>query len=489
MPRGFCPKPPKENMKIRSLSMVVATLAIASTSQAVTSGTPTLEKVKHYAQFFGDQAQFARTANSTSTQQNALLVADGYLFATYFDNNDYLCLARRPQSGGAWKEIKFSSIPKETRNDGHETPNVGRSSDGRLHLIWGLHDEDMQYMVSNQDNATTVPDSQWTTALFGAERNYLRTGRPLARTTYPRFVIGKDNDLLVFWRGEGPSGGANSFVATYEGNGNWSEARKFVDGRTSIPYTASGVTSNDRNAYFNDINYRSGRLHVSWTWRELTEGQAAAAGITEITNHELNYAYSTDNGVTWRNQTNSSTPVADSNAGTSINLNSDVAFRSRGYAWGIENQCGQTVDGDGTVHMVWRQRDAANGTKVLMHYYKTKTATSISSQQLPFVSSSRPKVYADPSGNAERTLYALIVRSGKIEVHGANKGTNNWGTWTKLLDSDADVHGGSNIDYITATAQFSDDGRTLYILSQRADGNGGSTTDSRLDMITLPVTP
>lgn len=473
-------------MILKALSAATAALVIASSAVAVSSGTPTRELVKHYAQHFGTDGNFARTAIAAPHQQNALLIADGYLFVAYHDRHDILCISRRPLSGGSWDEIRFSNITETTGNNGHKSANIAYSpEDNRLHIVWGQHANDLQYMISKNDNATTVPASQWNTSLFKSKRNYLKSGQPQSKVTYPRFVIGKDDDLLLFWRGDGGSGGADSFVATYEGNDTWSSRRRIVDGLSPINYTEEGATSKDRNAYFNDINYRSGRLHISWTWREFTGGQASNLGITKTTNHDLNYAYSINDGITWNNA--AGTRVADTRIQNYIDLNSDVLFRDRGYQWGIENQCGQTVDKDGAVHILWRQRDAKNGNKSLFHYRKTESASTFTGRKVSFNSSGRPKIYSDPTNNSKKTLYALYTRNGEVQVRGANKGTNNWGTWQDLLDSDDDLS--KSHDYHSVQAVLSDDGRTMYILAHRSKLNNGTPTSSPLELITLPVTP
>nr|BFE70867.1 hypothetical protein GCM10020092_041680 [Actinoplanes digitatis] len=84
-------------------------------------------------------------------------------------------------------------------------------------------------------------------------------------------------------------------------SGAWTLVGRFIDGTTA-----------DNNAYLFGLEYDStGLLHATWTVRETSNAS---------TNHDLFYAYSRDDGRTWRNNagtvvaTTGSTPLISDSA-------------------------------------------------------------------------------------------------------------------------------------------------------------------------------
>lgn len=454
-------------------TITAAALLGASTVQAVSSGTAHVDDIDGTVQFFNNSIrEFSYSSNSAPHQQNALVVADDNIYVTFFNTDGSLMIARRSEDNNNdnWTRSEFSSSHDSSDPDSHRTANIAVSpNDKRIHIMWGHHADKLRYVVTKDPNATLKPDSQFNVSLFESERQYLKSGQNLSRVCYPRMFVGANDKLQVVWRDDGGSGNANSYIATYNDDKTWTSRLKIINGKTG---TYAG--DSNRNAYFNDIGYRNGTTHVSWTWRE-----SAQKVNGYVTNHDLLYAYSTDSGNTWRNRLGNQ--VAGTGSWT-MNLNtSDIKFKTLGYSDRVENQCGQAIDRTGRVHMLWRH-DNASGSKTLFHYFKSNGSSTVNTRERSGLSSSiRPKIYADPTNNSKDTLYIVTISGTKIKVYGANKGTDYWGTWETLYTS-AD-------DYITATAQIADDGRKLFIMAQKRPADVATATSSGLDLITLPVTP
>ena len=453
----------------------------ASNLQAVTAGTAHVDDIDGTVQFFNDNVrEFSSSSNSASHQQNALVIADGNVYVTFYNADGSLMVARRDENNNndSWTRIDLGL--DQTDPDSHRTSNIAVSPvDKRLHIMWGHHADRLNYIVSKDSNTTLVSDSQFTASLFESNRNHLATGQNLTRVCYPRMFVGANNTLQVVWRDDGGSGNADSFISTYNNNKTWTSRLRIINGKTGA-YTDPDSTNNgtstnaNRNAYFNDIGYRNGKTHVSWTWRENSQNENGF-----VTNHDLQYAYSTNGGNNWYNRFDNQ--IANTGSLT-MNLNSaDITFRDLPYAKKVDNQCGQAIDRTGRVHMIWRHTNAS-GSKVLHHYFKSEGSTNVNTRERSNLTSSiRPKIYADPTDNTKDTLYIVTIAGTKLRVYGANKGSDFWGTWSTLYTS--------SDDYVTATAQIANDGRKLFILAQKRPSAPATATSSGLDLITLPVTP
>lgn len=369
---------------------------------------------------------------ATATQQNTIAVFEKYVFVVFYNSDRYLSLARNSNYGiGTWKIITFDHR-YEKRNgiyDNHNTPNVAISPiDKSVHLSFDMHARDLRYKISSA-NTAIVPDIEFTASRFSATRSFLKFGETQSKVTYPRFVVGKDSTLILFWRGDGGSGNANTYLSHYKGDGIWSSRFQFIDGKTG---ELNG--DNNRCAYFNDIIVDdNARLYASWTWRETSDG---------TTNHDLMFAYSDDNGVTWINN-------AGDNVGNKINLNTtgikvfDIPLNS-----GLINANGSDVDGEGNFHVIMRKSGK------YIHYYRV--GTTWSSRELPVsTTSSRPKVYCDRKTN---TVY-LVFRAGTSnKIYAALSNGAKWDVWKEVSTI--------NNNYFIATNNvMRSDEKTLYSVS------------------------
>ena len=383
---------------------------------------------------------------ATPTQQNALAIYENYVYVTYYNTDRYLCVSRSSDYGkGDWKTVVLSHR-YEMRNgvyDSHNTPNIAISpKDKRIHLSFDMHARDLRYIIS-AENLAVAPDSVFTADQFSATRDYITEDlTKITSVTYPRFILGNDSTLLFAYRGEGGSGNANNFLASYKNDGYWNTPTKIVNGKTGT-YSGTAGTTSTRCAYFNDFVFKNGVLYLTWTWRETPDGD---------TNHDVMFAYSEDNGQTWKNTNNETLELP-------MHLNSkDIKVVTVAQSEGLINHNGCAVDALGNVHAVMRMGS------VYQHFYRIGTAWK--SQAVSGVSvGDRPKLYC---GDMSNTLY-LVARSGAEVSLYASDHSDDWQTWTKVK--------GVSDDYMCATNSFiSSDGKTLRTMAV--------TSDNELHLIT-----
>lgn len=143
------------------------------------------------------------------------------------------------------------------------------------------------------------------------------------------------------------SGSGDSYLHRYsQSTSQWSSVGKYLQGANN-------------NAYINGINSVGNRLFVSWILRETPD---------PVTNHDFYFAYSDDDGQTWKNSAGStvSKPITPSTSGSkiyTIGQNSEIV-----------NQEGQIVDSKGRFHAL--MRDKTSGANLYYHYMRTTSGNS-----------------------------------------------------------------------------------------------------------------
>lgn len=194
-----------------------------------------------------------------------------------------------------------------------------------------------------------------------------RTHRHFGYVTYPRFGFLGD-DMFCSLR-DGKSGLGSDYLYVYSGS------------KRQFDFVGAHLTGLHSNPYVHGMDYRSGRLHVSWVYRGFvhydgwddpldTKHKQQAGPNGAENNHNICYAYSDDKGRTWKNGAGS--VVADLGEGETITNDAEgiVAFEIPKGS-GLTNQEAQAVDQDGGVHVL--NRDTMDGGECAMwkHYYRS----------------------------------------------------------------------------------------------------------------------
>jgi len=382
--------------------------------------------------------EFGQAINGLSFQQDAVLTHRTYQYVGYYDGQRRVCLARRALPSGAWEIIRFADYDFQS-NDAHNIISVGICpNDGTIHLAFDHHGHPLHYRVSVKDVATHPDAVTWDAALFGPIKSELEAGKPIA-ITYPRFWETPEGDLQFCYR-RGGSGNGDRMLVDYDAmTATWHNTRQ-IDSYEGRFQDATGP-SDSRCSYPNGYGYGpEGKLHATWVWRESSQGS----------NHDLAYAYSTDHGVTWRNNEGQALtePASVNSPGVT------VVEISRLH--GLMNTHGQAVDSQGRVHVVmWHCTDeslAAAGSKPgeqrwgppearHYHHYWRDREGRWHHTELPWVAGNRPKVFLDAEDNAY-VIYGVrrrdatlsdghLHRLGDLIIVGATA-ASKWTDWRIL---------------------------------------------------------
>ncbi len=347
--------------------------------------------------------RFGQVINGLSFQQSAVITHGEHQYVGYYDVDRRVCIARRKLPSGEWEIIRFTDYRYEN-DDAHNTISIGICpKDGTIHLAFDHHVSPLHYRVSKPGVATKPADVKWSSDLFGPVVGELEKGKPVV-ITYPRFLQTPEGALQIIYRVRGSGNGDRILVDYDPAKGLWKNTRQIDSGKG--PFQDARDTSKSRCSYPNGYDYDlKGRLHVTWVWREGTQGA----------NHDIMYAYSDDQGNTWHNNAGQllDGPAHVSSPGiTVVNI-------SRAY--GLMNTQAQAVDSAGHIHTVmwhctdetiknsrikpseptWGPEDARR-----YHHYWRDDAGAWQHRELPGVAGNRPKLFFDNKDNA----YLIFAR-------------------------------------------------------------------------------
>lgn len=380
-------------------SAALAALSVAKLSDSV---------VDQNALVLASSGEWGRGINGQAFQADALVTYNGYQYTAWYRNDADMSvvIARRPVTGpdaGAWNVVDTGS--NLTRGDDawdvHNVISLGISrGDGRIHFSWDTHVHSLRYRASAAGVATHNPGA-WGPGMFGAERNHLATPGDVPPMTYPMFINTPAGGMHFAFRNN-HSGNGDFLLANYAG-GSWSTP-KIVIGKTGGTYADFSGNSTTRNGYPDGFSYGpDGKLHLTWTWRESFQGA----------NHDINYAYSEDGGVTWKN--NAGAIVADTGAGNALTLNDPgLVIKPLDRKQSLYNQQTMTVDTAGRVHTLvvhrrqepgfeWQNGDDAWAPldSAYHHYFRDPETGEWSERRLPvdLHVGTRPQIGYDADGN------------------------------------------------------------------------------------------
>ena len=372
--------------------------------------------------------------NWASFDQDKIVSYKDYQYTVYWAANRELSLARRHLHTNEVQIVRFNDYiladgrPERQQRNGHRNTVIGISpGDGRLHLSWDHHNNDLNYLRSRKGLITDPPETL--TAAHFESRQPLTQEDP-QRVTYPRFFNDPDERLYFFYRTGGSGRGDSVFFEYDDQQGTWQIITDRLFGHEGL-YSA-WENSTSRNAYMHDILFdTAGRLHISWVYRETFQ--------TWASNHDLHYAYSEDQGRTWKN--NQGNRIADTRQGQQIVLDSPgiVVFEIPVFSW-LMNQCGMTLDSQNRPHVATfhlekpyvpenLQHDPPAHVRQQLnyyHYWRDHSGKWHRSEPLP-KSGSRPMIVA---GTDDTIIIYFSTRQG-LMAHVARP-CDDWQTWTTL---------------------------------------------------------
>jgi hypothetical protein len=386
---------------------------------------------------------FGSFVNDISYGQSQLILHGNSQFSVWYraigPNRAHVAVGRRSLGQAAWQTTALTDWTLASDNT-HENVTMGIAPlDGTVHFAFGMHAETLNRRSSTQGFATS--SLKLFPGQFSSVRSDFGSVRPVKAVTYPQFATTPGGRTQMFYR-VGVSGAGDYEVATYEpATGKWGTPLRFIGRAGAYEFRDSQgfvVRSTSRNAYPNGFHYGpNGRLHVTWIWRERA---TLPRGKRLLANHDLYYAFSDDQGKTWK-----------TNDGASAALPITVATpKARVWplppTYGTVNQQAQAVDSRGQPHVVMGHRNTPGdpysfGNDAYHHYHRTPEG-KWHHAVLKAPGGGRPRLVFD----ADDTAYLLFQRGGRLTVLIAVAKTE-WTDWRVAFEapgvcSDVDADAG-----------------------------------------------
>lgn len=301
--------------------------------------TAQVKVVKKYASTVDKSAlsidgDYGATINGKTFQKDIIASHRGFQYLAYYDKERHVCVARKKLPQGKWEVIRFLDYDFKS-NDAHNTISMGICpNDGTIHLAWDHHGHRLHYRISKVGLANQAESMEWSVASFGPILSELEIGKPI-KITYPKFWPTPEGSLQFNYRIRGSGNGDRMLVDYNADSGLWENTRQ-IDSAEGLFEDEMG-TSSSRCSYPNGYDYDSkGRLHTTWVWRENSQGA----------NHDLNYAYSDDQGHTWENNLGKTLEEP-------LHVNSEgIVVQAIPRELGLMNDHGQAIDSKDQLHVV-----------------------------------------------------------------------------------------------------------------------------------------
>ena len=284
--------------------------------------------------------------NTVNFVHNALHTENGQQFIAYYyrhatnvsdPNNNRIVIARRNINTNIW-QMFFTTFTANTITDGHDVAAFGIDGNGFMHLSWGMHGDAFHYAK------TTTSVFGTNTIVFGPDTTM--TGNENS-VTYPQWLRMPNGDLLYFFR-EGASGNGDTYLNRYHlASQTWSNVH--VSGGIQQPFIKGTGWTPNYNAYPNMPQLdAAGNFYLVWTWRYSSGNDDSQANPKESgyqTNHDFDYARSTNGGLTWLRQSGVpyALPISQSGENGDPNTIAEKILNiPEGYS--LINQAGMCLD-------------------------------------------------------------------------------------------------------------------------------------------------
>ena len=205
------------------------------------------------------------SVNTAVFRNNSLVTHGDEQYISYYDPDGYLVIGKRKLDSSEW--TLHRSQYRGNVKDAHNIISMMVDGEGYLHVAFDHHGHSLNYCRSVAPRSLELGDK------------VLMTGVDEGNVTYPEFYPLAGGDVLFVYR-SGSSGRGNLVMNRYSIKERaWMRVQDvLIDGE------------DERNAYWQLYVDEAGTIHLSWVWRE--------TWMVE-TNHDICYARSFDNGVTW----------------------------------------------------------------------------------------------------------------------------------------------------------------------------------------------
>lgn len=259
------------------------------------------------------------SVNTAVFRNNSLVTHGDEQYISYYDADGYLVLGKRKLDSAQWTLHRTQY--KGNVKDAHNIISMMVDGEGYLHVSFDHHGHKLNYCRSIAPGSLELGDKM------------PMTGDDEGNVTYPEFYPLTGGDLLFAYR-SGSSGRGNLVMNRYSlKDHQWKRVQDIlIDGEDK------------RNAYWQLYVDERGTIHLSWVWRETWYVE---------TNHDICYARSFDNGVTWyqSNGEQYALPIKLSNAEYACRLPQNCE---------LINQTSMSADAAGNPYIAtyWRDPDS-----------------------------------------------------------------------------------------------------------------------------------
>jgi hypothetical protein len=391
---------------------------------------------------------WARTSvNTVVFRKNALFSHGDTQYAAFYDGDGFVMLAKRDKEN-QWKSVRTSY--KGNVADAHNSISIAVDGSGFLHVTWDHHTSRLRYARSVSAGSLQLSEE---TSMTKQNED---------KVTYPEFHRLPSGDLLFFYR-NGESGEGNLIINRYDHQKKlWQQIHNnFIDGE------------GERNAYWQACVDANGVIHVSWVWRETWDVS---------TNHDLCYARSFDNGLTWQRSDGSEykLPITESNAERAFEIpqNSELI-----------NQTSMCADQSGHPYIAtyWRADSKSVPQYFLVwHDGRRWTSMQVSDRQSDFslkgagtkkIPVSRPQVLIDSQGKIVTMIFRDNERGGKVSLYKVDLSTK------KKSNIDLTTLGVGDWEPTYDTERWKNDGLLDIFVQRSGQGDG----EKQVDLVPQPV--
>jgi hypothetical protein len=364
------------------------------------------------------------SVNTTPFRQNSIVTHGDTQYIAYFADNTTgsqspLVVGKRTL-GEPFFTITTTAVMGWT-NDAHNSPCIMTDGDGFLHVVLGHHNSALSYYKSTEPGSTTLA-----AAAMIAGANYANS------VTYPEFYRLPSGDLLFVYRNGGSGDGFMVLNKYDHAAKTWSR----VHDRLVYGSDSTGTQSPYWQIYL-DAN---GRLHLSWVFRRSSDVR---------TNHDMYYAYSDDEGRTWRRKSDGAvyampiTPGAAEKVwdiGEDQNLMNQTSMTADEHSnpyiatyWGRPTMQYRVIYHDGTQ---WKMSQVSNRTSI----DDSGSAPYLSGGGTKLVPIARPRLVTKQENGKTKAYYIFRdqERGWKVSMYSTADITG--GIWTVRDLSDFSVY-------------------------------------------------
>lgn len=385
--------------RIASLLLLAAGACGAADAGAAMPGARLCEVAHGYS---------GTSVNTAVFRANSVTSRGDTRYCCFYNPEGYVTVARRRPGDDAW-EVRPTRY-KGNVADAHNVISMAVDGEGYLHLSFDHHGHPLNYCRSKAPYTLELGDKE------------PMTGVDEGNVTYPEFYKLKGGDLLFVYR-SGSSGRGNLVMNRYSvKEKKWHRVQDvLIDGE------------DQRNAYWQLYVDEQGIIHLSWVWRE--------TWLVE-TNHDLCYARSSDNGVTWykTNGEKYELPIRYDNAEYAclIPQNSELI-----------NQTSMSADANGNPYIATYWRDADSDVpqyRIVWHDGTAWHNRQVSDRKTPFSLSgggtkmipiARPRIVVD--GKEIFYVFRDEERGSKVSMaHASDVSKGEWNV-TDLTDFSVDA--------------------------------------------------